>query len=358
MQMIPKKQLSKPKESVGRTSCGYTFSDDLFPRQFTIIETKLTELMRSPDVTQEEFESLCQSQMDVFIAGISSDIEGSLESVEVQYNDVRNRLNEEQAHRHQCLSISRLCNGDKGRAPLWYYWGLYIVLILAAMAIFATNFGLIIPEREWIGLLSAPIVAAFSYFVVYEFMRRPDKDRFLRFIHWMGILASIVMLIGFAVTRALAYLLLSGSASPNYYSGSFLYNQSSSTMDTIQMAAALATFLAAMVTEIAFAGRLSISIGEYYAARHSMESIEAGLECVEEKIQKLQDELRQLGQQLAFLRGFDAIADAWKRAKLQELVLRFKEIQSEVRNELQKQVAQLPISELRKLVGARRSIAA
>jgi hypothetical protein len=351
--MIRKKQVYEPEKSL-------EFSEELLPRQFTPIETQLLELMRSPDVELEEFEEICQRKLDFFITGVQPKVVGAVKSVENRYDDVRKQLDEEQAQKHRLLSIIRICElyGDKGRSPLWY-WGLYIVLILASMAIFATNFGLIIPDREWIGLLSSPIAAAFSYFMVCEFMRRPDKDHFLKHTHWMGILASIIMLIGFAVTRALAYILLSGSASSATYSpGSFLSNQSSSAMDTIQTVAAVVTFLAAMVTEIAFAGRLYISISEYYAAQHSRERIETGLEGIEEKIQTLQNELCQLGQQLAFLRGFDAIADAWKRAKLQELALRFKEIQSEVRNELQKQVAQLPISELRKLVGARGSIAA
>lgn len=267
-----RQDLSEQQKNIGYAPCGDTLSEDLLPQRFAPIETRLMANMRSPDIMPEEFESFCQSELDVFIMGIQPEVVGAVESVENRYDDVRQQLGEEQAQRHRLLSMSRLSQlyGNKGRAPLWY-WELYMVLIIAAMAIFATNFGLIIPEREWIGLLSSPIVAAFSYFVVCEFMRRPEKDDFLRNIHWMGILASIVMLIGFAVTRALAYLILSGSASSaTYSSGSFLSGQSSSAMDTIQTIAALVTFLAAMATEIAFAGRLYISIAEYHAARHSL----------------------------------------------------------------------------------------
>lgn len=284
--------------------------------------------------------------------GVQPEVVGAVESVELRYDAVRAQLDEAQAHRHRLMGISRLCElyADKRRAPLWY-WGLYIVLILAAMAIFVTNFGLIVPEREWIGLLSSPIVAAFSYFLVCEFTRRPDKDKFLKHIHWIGLLTSILMLIGFAVTRALAYLLLSGSASSTTYSsGSFLYNQSSSTLDNVQMAVALVTFLAAMGTEIAFAGRLYISIAEYRAACYPIEKVNEGLAAVEQELQRLQDELCQLGRKLAQLRGFKEMAAAWKRAKLQELTILFKEMQVEVRNGFQQKLAQLPTSELRKLV--------
>jgi len=347
MQMMQSNYFSGPRANL-------ELSENFLPQRFAHTETRLMEQIGSPDVTPEEFESLCESKLDVFIIGVQPEVVGALESVENRCDEVRKQLDEEQAHRHRLLGINRLCElyGDKRRTPFWY-WGLYIVLIIAAMAIFATNFGLIVPEREWIGLLSSPIVAAFSYFVVCEFLRRPDKDRFLRHIHWMGIWASIVMLVGFAVARALAYLLLSGSASSAAYSsGSFLNNQSSSTMDTLQMAAALVTFLAAMVTEVAFAGRLYISIAEYRAARCSREGIIAGLESVEEEIQELQDKLRRLGQELAQLRGFDEMAAAWKRAKLQELSLLFKEAQVEVRNRLMQQMTQLSTPELRELMAA------
>ncbi len=38
------------------------FSDNSLSHRFAPIETRLVEQMRSPDVTREDFESLCQSE--------------------------------------------------------------------------------------------------------------------------------------------------------------------------------------------------------------------------------------------------------------------------------------------------------
>ena len=327
------------------------FSENALSHRFAPTETQLREWAKSLETKLSEFQSLCQSQLDAFLKKVQPEVIGALESVQQRYDVIRHQLKEAYAHKNQLIGIRRIHErypNSNGRPPL-LYWTLYLGLIGAAMAIFMCNFQLIFPDSEWwMGAISSLIVIGPSFLLGTEYLRRHDKDRFLKLIHWVGLSASILMVIAFAVARALAYMLLNSVSS--YTTSIFANSTSSSSLDKAQMIASLVAFLAAIATEVAFGGRLAISIAEYRTAKHPIDKLNEDLVSLENEIKQLEEERELLEREIAKLQEFEPIASAWKQAQLEQLVLFFKETQAEIQKSLLQKFGNLSAGELSRLL--------
>lgn len=339
-----KLNLSKPEDRKD-------FSESSLSHRFAATETQLRDGAKSLETKPDEFQSLCQSQLDAFLTKVKPEVLGALESVQQRYDVIRHQLKEALAHKNQLIGLRRIHErypNSNGRPPLLYLT-LYLGLIGAAMAIFVCNFQLIFPDSEWwMGALSSLIVIGPSFLLGTEYLRRHDKDKFLKLIHWVGLSASILMVIAFAVARALAYMLLNSVSSTT--TSIFSTSTSSSSLDKAQMIASLVAFLAAIATEIAFGGRLAISIADYRMAKHPIDKLNEGLMSVEIEIKQLEAERELLEREIAKLHQFETIASAWKQAQQQQLVLFFKETQADIQKSLLQKFGNLSAGELSRLL--------
>lgn len=224
-------------------------------------------------------------------------------------------LEELRAHENKLQSALRNCESGVKKAVL--YLTLYILLLVASFLLFSVTWAVIQPELPWwLGPAQAVVMVAPSILICQAYIRSPAKDRFLRFLHIIGLVAALLTGIGVALSKAVFYTMINNAST-----SSVLGTSSGSWVDTMQLVASGVTFVALVVTDAALGGRLAILVYENFEAKRPIETMKVSLEETVQKREKLEAELRELNLQREAIENFDDISEKFIDSTLEKMLL-------------------------------------
>lgn len=284
-------------------------------------EAEYREISSSTEVQEEEYASMVESGLDNVVESVKPRFIGLLELVREQLDVVRQRLKEAYAHLGNLeADLRKHVTGDGSRSII-YYWILYLLVVGGNVLVFTATFSVIQPELPWwVGLFMGVVMAGPSLLIAYSYIRSPEKDRFLKYLHVVGLSAAVVAVIGAAISKTVGYHMVSSISTTSFLSGS----SSSSWLERLHFVASTITFVALVATQEAFGGRLMILINESREDRRPYEQIREELAEAKRLVDLLESESETLGGQIAIIENFDSIAESWRKDKLHRHLMSLK----------------------------------
>jgi hypothetical protein len=309
-------------------------------KRFSPIEEAMAKF---PAIAEEsEAKTAYENMADSFLASLKAEIQGAYESVARQLKENQEHLSEVYAHYSRLMFQQRNLEMNDGDRNTSYYWIVYLTLVLGSIVVFAWNFSIIMPEQKlWMAIIQSIVMAGPSFFISQAYIRSRSKDTFLRRLHIIGIASSVTMVLAAAIGRGTAYYLLNNSGG-----GSIITQQDSTWIDTLHFVASALTFVACIAVDIAFSGRLMIIISQSTEMKHISKDLVSNIAACERKITYMESESAGLSQKIGWEKVFDAVANPWKEAKLQEQLMAHKARHQKVRDDAMGKLRSLPTIEL------------
>lgn len=321
--------------------------DNLLDRRFRDKENRLRKMVGST-ASVEDFKKLCENEIGLLAYVVMSELAGKFRQLKEKLTSKEDKLADLKIQRQKDAEDLHNCKKHKdGKQASIYYWIIYLLLVGAAILVFAWRFKLIMPEQHgFIGVLQAIVMAAPSFLIAYLYEKCQDKDRFLKWLHIIGLTAAVLMALSAAISGASANFLMSNATSS---SGSFLSGggaSSSSWLDMFQLISSTICFIAAIAVEITFAGRLMILINESRAAKKPIEELEGRIQETEHKISELEEESFDLTDKIGRIEPYENAIDCWRQSRLTELVISHTTAQDEAYGKAMKQLGERPFREI------------
>jgi len=287
---------------------------------------ELLKIAGSAEIPTPEFKSVVDSCLESVTESARQLFTGLLGLLNKRYAVSCQELAEINAHLTKLQAELQNTEG----AGIWsivLYLGLYIILLIGNVVVFAAAWSIIQPEMPfYVGVFQSIVMVGPSVLISYAYQRSPSKDKFLKYLHWIALSAVILAMVGVAVCKAMGYHLMSAASS-----GSVLTGASTGSLDKVLLVASTVTFIAVVGSETTLGGRFAIKIYEYFQSRRPAEKTKEDIQECESRIRLLNAEVERIGGRIVLIENFDSTAEAWRKWTSHHMLVLHRALQQQLR---------------------------